>query len=245
MPDGSPVTRDRSAPDRFSLPARLCLLAWDPDPAPEGAAGTGRPQHLVRAGALTELAQRGLLVDDDGIATPVDLDAATGDAVLDGLLELVRESRPRPWGSWVTLRAGYTLTAVRDQLAAEGCLRARRRRRLGVLPVTGHTLERADVADALRAGARRALDGARSAAEVSARDAALVVLASAAGLRTVLSGGGDGGHHRPSAGELEERLEQLAERSAAADPALRTVVREIRTALQRMSPAPEPSPRAT
>ncbi|WP_324609597.1 GOLPH3/VPS74 family protein [Streptomyces sp. NRRL S-340] len=236
------MTSDPSAPDRFSLPARLCLLAWDPDPAAEG---TARPQHLVRAGALTELAQRGLLVDDDGIATPVDLDAATGDAVLDGLLELVRESRPRPWGTWVSLRAGYTLTAVRDQLAAEGCLRARRRRRLGVLPVTGHTLERADVADALRAGARQALDGARPAAEVSARDAAVVVLASAAGLRTVLSGGGDGGHghHRRAAGELDERLEELTERSAAADPALRTVVREIRTALRRTSPCPEPADR--
>lgn len=83
MPNGS-----------LSLPARLYLLAWDT--TRNELAGT---THLVRAGALTELAQRGLLVDDDGIATPVDMDSGTGDAVLDGLLELVRESRPHRWRS--------------------------------------------------------------------------------------------------------------------------------------------------
>src|SRR5262249_28237747 len=61
----------------LSLPARLCLLAWDPTGAEAAAAA-----HLVRAGALTELVRRGLLTDEDGIATPADLDSLTGDAVL-------------------------------------------------------------------------------------------------------------------------------------------------------------------
>lgn len=61
MPNGS-----------LSLPARLCLLAWDPERS--SAAETARVHHLVRAGALTELAQRGLLTDDEGIATPADLE---------------------------------------------------------------------------------------------------------------------------------------------------------------------------
>ncbi|MCZ9342288.1 GPP34 family phosphoprotein, partial [Streptomyces sp. TRM76130] len=58
----------------LSPPARLFLLAGDAAP----------PHRLVRAGALAELARCGLLVDDDGIVTPVDLDSRTGDPVLDG-----------------------------------------------------------------------------------------------------------------------------------------------------------------
>ncbi|MEU5086320.1 GPP34 family phosphoprotein [Streptomyces sp. NPDC021356] len=226
MPHGSPAS-----PHPLSLPARLCLLAWDP--APSRPAGPGRPHHLVRAGALTELAQRGLLVDDGGIATPVDLDAGAGDPALDGLLELVRESRPRPWRTWVTLRAGYTLRDVHEQLAAGGWLRAGKRRLLGVLPAAEHTLERVDVARALRARARQVLEGGRPVAEVSERDAAVVVLALAADPSTVLPGG-DRGHHR-------RRVEELAERSGAGDPALHGVVREIRTAL-RAAAASAPAP---
>ncbi|WP_112469954.1 GOLPH3/VPS74 family protein [Streptomyces triticisoli] len=210
MPDGS-----------LSLPARLYLLAWDT--APPQLSGAGELHHLVRAGALTELAQRGLLVDDDGIATPVDLDAITGDPVLDGLLDLVRESRPRRWRSWVTLRARLTLVAVREQLAAEGYLRAEKRRVLGVFPSVDHVLERVAVVDALREEARRVLEGSRPAALVPERDAAVVALAAAAGLRTLVSAT-DRRRHR-------QRIEELTERSGAAAPALRRVVREVRTAV--------------
>ncbi|MEV5517300.1 GPP34 family phosphoprotein, partial [Streptomyces flaveolus] len=113
----------------LSLPARLCLLAWDP--ARPGGADTARLRHLVRAGALAELARRGLLTDDDGIATPVDLDSRTGDAVLDGLLDLVRESMPRRWRAWVRSYARVTFDAVREQLVADGYLRAEKKRVLG------------------------------------------------------------------------------------------------------------------
>ncbi|MCF2436464.1 GPP34 family phosphoprotein [Streptomyces thinghirensis] len=129
MPNGS-----------LSPPARLCLLAWDP--ARPGATDTARHHHLVRAGALTELAQRGLLVDDEGIATPVDLDSRTGDAVLDGLLDLVRESMPHRWRTWVRLHARLTFDAVREQLVAEGYLRAEKKRVLGVFPSVEYVLAR-------------------------------------------------------------------------------------------------------
>ncbi|NEC33117.1 GOLPH3/VPS74 family protein, partial [Streptomyces rubrogriseus] len=158
MPNGS-----------LSLPARLCLLAWDPERS--SAAETARVHHLVRAGALTELAQRGLLTDDEGIATPADLDSRTGDAVLDGLLELVRESLPHRWRTWVRLHARVTFDAVREQLVAEGYLRAEKKRVLGVFPSVEYVLARAAAARALREEARHLLEGPLPAGEVSERDA--------------------------------------------------------------------------
>ncbi|WP_445527813.1 GOLPH3/VPS74 family protein [Streptomyces cyslabdanicus] len=210
MPDGS-----------LSLPSRLYLLAWDTERLK--ITGTAQLHHLVQAGALTELAQRGLLVDDDGVAAPAGLDAEAGDPVLDGLLELVRESRPRRWKTWVTLHARITLDAVRGQLAAEGVLRAERRRVLGVLPSVSYTLERVAVVDALREEARRALEGPLPAAEVSERDAAVVALAAAAELRTVVPAKERRRH--------KQRVEELTERSGAAAPALRKVVREVSAAV--------------
>ncbi|MFI1168972.1 GPP34 family phosphoprotein [Streptomyces sp. NPDC020801] len=210
MPNGS-----------LSLPARLYLLAWDTTRL--RITGAAHLHHLVRAGALTELAQRGLLVDDDGIATPVDLDARTGDAVLDGLLDLVRESRPRRWKTWVTLRARFTLVAVREQLAAEGYLRAEKRRVFGIFPSVEYALERVAVVDALREEARQVLEGALPAVRVSERDAAVVALAAAAELRTLVPGRDRRRHRR--------RIEELTERSGAAAPALRGVVHEVRTAV--------------
>ncbi|MFE9444185.1 GPP34 family phosphoprotein [Streptomyces sp. NPDC006602] len=199
----------------LSLPARLCLLAWDSTET--DVTGAGRLPALVRAGALVELARRGLLVDEDGIVTPADLDSETGDPVLDGLLELVRESRPHRWGTWVTLRARITLDAVREQLAAGGHLHAEKRRVLGVFPTVEYALEGGAVVDALREEARAVVLGPVAVAEVSERDAALAALADAAGLVS------DDEHDRG-------RLEELVERGGAAAPVLRTVLREVRTA---------------
>ncbi|MEV6594431.1 GOLPH3/VPS74 family protein [Streptomyces acidicola] len=217
MPNGS-----------LSLPARLYLLAWDTTRTE--LTGESRLHHLVRAGALTELAQRGLLADEDGIATPVDPDARTGDLVLDGLLELVEESRPRTWQTWVTLRARVTLDAVRAQLAADGCLRVVKRRALGVFPTVEYELERLSLVDAQQEEARRILEGPLPVAQVPERDAALVALAASAGLRT-LSAGTDSGSAGKDPDRRRERIEALTERGGAAAPALRKVVQEMRTAL--------------
>ncbi|MDH6485837.1 GPP34 family phosphoprotein [Streptomyces sp. SAI-127] len=203
----------------LSLPAHLYLLAWDTSKS-EITGATQIPQ-LVRAGALTELAQRGLLVDDDGIATPVDMDASTGDAVLDGLLELVRESRPHRWRSWVTLHTRITLDAVREQLAAGGWLRARKRRALGLFPTVEYDLARPAAVEALQEEARQMLRGPVPAVDISDRDAAVVALAAAAGLRTLLA-------RKES---HDTRVEELIERSGQAAPALRKVVHELRGAV--------------
>ncbi|MGW0861671.1 GOLPH3/VPS74 family protein [Streptomyces sp. NPDC002611] len=198
----------------LSLPARLCLLAWDSACPP--AADAGRLAGLVRAGALTELAQRGLLIDDDGIATPVDLDARAGDAVLDGLLELVHESCPHSWRTWVTLRARVTLDAVREQLVAGGYLRAEKKRVLGVFPSVDHALERVTAVEALREETRRILRGPSPVAKTSWRDAALVALAAAADLLP-----------EQDVRAHERRVEELTERAGAMAPGLRRIVREV------------------
>ncbi|MFF8976976.1 GPP34 family phosphoprotein [Streptomyces cellulosae] len=161
----------------LSLPARLCLLAWDLDPT--------RAAPVVRAGALADLARRGLLVDDDDIATPRDLDSRTGDPALDGLLELVSESFPHGWRTWVTLHARHTLDAVREHLVAEGVLRAEKHRVLGVFPSVDHVLADTARADALRAEAREVLSGAVTPDETTAT---VLTLAAAADLPIASSG---------------------------------------------------------
>ncbi|MDQ0752746.1 hypothetical protein QF034_006977 [Streptomyces africanus] len=207
MPDGP-----------LSLPARLCLLAWAPARPP--GTGTAQLSGPVRAGALTELARHGLLVDEDGIATPVDLDSRTGDAVLDGLLDLVRESCPHRWRTWVTLRSRVTLDAVREQLVAQGYLRAEKKRVLGVFPSVEYALERVAAAEALREETRRTLRGPRPVAQVSERDAAVATLAASAELVPA-----------EDAGAHERRVRELAERAVASAPGLAEIVGEIRTAL--------------
>ncbi|MGW0610855.1 GOLPH3/VPS74 family protein [Streptomyces sp. NPDC002788] len=208
----------------LSLPARLCLLAWDAARPPVG--GTARLPDLVRAGALVELAQRGLLTDEDGIVTPAGLDASAGDAVLDGLLELVHESCPHSWRTWVRLRSRVTLDAVREQLVAEGHLRAEQKRVLGVFPSVEYALERAAAVEALREEAGQVLRGPLPVAEISERDAAVTALAAAAGFF-----GEDGA-------AAEQRVEELTERAGAAAFELRRVVREVRTAVSEAVRAP-------
>ncbi|MFD9194378.1 GPP34 family phosphoprotein [Streptomyces phaeochromogenes] len=205
----------------LSLPARLYLLAWDTTKLK--VTDVAHLPHIVRAGALTELAQRGLLADVDGIATPTDPDAQTGDPVLDGLLELVEESRPHRWKTWVGLRARVTLDAVRAQLAADGYLRAEKTRVLGVFPSVEYEIDRVAVVDALRAEAREVLEGPMPVEEVPEQDAALVALAAGAELRTLLSG--------KEQRQYKQRIEDLVERSGATTPALKKAVQEVRSAV--------------
>ncbi|KOT39849.1 membrane protein [Streptomyces caelestis] len=199
------------------MPARLSLLAWDADPS--------RQAPAVRAGALAELARRGLLIDDEGIATPRDLDSRTGDPVLDGLLELVSESCPHRWRVWVTLRARYTLDAVREQLVAEGVLRAEKHRVLRVFPSVEHVLADTARADALRGEAHRILAGSAPVEEVPEPTATVLALAAAAGLPPV-----------PDGSLRDGRADALARRAGATTPAFGAVLRELRAGLRDEAP---------
>ncbi|KUJ70768.1 hypothetical protein ACZ90_00155 [Streptomyces albus subsp. albus] len=222
MPDGS-----------LSLPATLYLLAWETGAGPPTVFQTpevdtagvfpdpGRIAPLVRAGALTELAQRGLITDADGRVAPLP-DAVTGDPVLDGLLELIAESRPHTWASWVTRHARATLTAVREQLLVTGYLRRRHRRLLGLIPSRTYSLERPDLVAGERADAQRLLRGTEPVGEVPPRDAALVALAAAGELRTVVT--------EEDAEVYRERIGALAARSGQTAPALEKAIAEVRSA---------------
>ncbi|MFD7503511.1 GPP34 family phosphoprotein [Streptomyces sp. NPDC059850] len=207
MPNGS-----------LSLAATLYLLAFDP--------GTGKPVthlgYLVQAGALTELAQRELLVDADGWPKPLP-DARTGDPALDGLLELIDESRPRRWGTWVGHHPQVTERAVRDQLRAAGYLRVSTRRVLGLFPVREYALERPQLVAEMRDEAVGVLAGERPVAEVSERDAALIALAAAGGLTTVVTHKDLTAHRR--------RIAELEARSGAPGAALEGVADQVRAAL--------------
>ncbi|MER8222195.1 GPP34 family phosphoprotein [Streptomyces sp. NPDC094143] len=206
----------------LTLPARLSLLAWDTARPPAG--GAAHPAGPVRAGALVDLARRGLLTDEDGIATPADMDSRSGDAALDGLLVLVHESCPHPWRTWVTLRARVTADAVREQLVAGGYLRAEKRRVLGVFPSVEYELERAAAVKVLREETREALLGPLPAAGLAERDAAVAVLADAADLLGVSAG--------------ERRVGELTERAGASVPGLERIVREVRAAVAATVPVP-------
>ncbi|MEU4895992.1 GPP34 family phosphoprotein [Streptomyces sp. NPDC044780] len=208
MPNGS-----------LSLAASLYLLSYDPE--------TGRPTGahtalLVRAAALTELVQRGLLTDSDGSPCPV-ADALTGDQVLDRLLELIGESRPRSWQVWVGHHPRLTEHAVRDQMVAAGYVRQKGRRVLGLFPAKEYVLERPEQAAGMRDDAVRALHGGQPAADVSERDAALVTLAAAGELRTVVTA--------TDAKVRKDRILELGERCGGMGPVLEKAIAQVRTAL--------------
>ncbi|MFD8524780.1 GPP34 family phosphoprotein [Streptomyces capillispiralis] len=205
----------------LSLPSRLYLLAWDT--ARREVTEPARLPSVVRAGALTELARRGLLTDDDGIVTPLDLDSRTGDAVLDGLLELVSESCPHGWRTWVTLRARHTLDAVREQLVAEGVVRAERRRVLRVFPSVDHVLADTARVDALHREARLILDASAPDEPVPGPAATAAALAAVAGL---LPGADD------------RRVERLVRLAGAPAPALDGILSALRTTHAGSVPAP-------
>ncbi|GAA1361007.1 GOLPH3/VPS74 family protein [Streptomyces beijiangensis] len=206
--------------DSLALAARLYLLAWDADR--RRLTGTLYLDYLVRAGALTELVQRGLLVDADGAAKPVD-DARAGDAALDGLLELIGESRPRTWKTWVSHRRKFTLETVRTQLVDSGILRRRTGRRFGLFPSISYELEHPELVREIREAARSVMLGAEPAEEISDRDAALVALAAAGELRTFASG--------KERRQYRARIEELTERSGATAPELKKVIKDVRAAM--------------
>ncbi|MFD3578417.1 GPP34 family phosphoprotein [Streptomyces sp. NPDC058644] len=204
----------------LSLPTRIFLLAWDT--GRNRIAGAPDLHYAVRACALAELAQRGLVSDVGGIVTPV-FGARTGDPALDSVLELVEESRPRKWSGWITHKSHATQDAVRDQLAAEGYLRMERTRILGVFPSRRYELERAGYVEVLHAEALAVLRGPVPVSEVPAGDAALVVCAVTGKLRGIISG--------KDRRQYKDRLDALTDRSGAPSPELPELMRGLRKAL--------------
>jgi hypothetical protein len=170
-----------AAPD--TLPIRLFLLGYDP--RRERISGGAYHSSTIRAAALEDLRLRGSLVDDNG-RVHVGGVAHPGDSILsDVLTEISASTRPKTWRHWVGVNARATFRAVRDQLEDHQVIWLEAYRVLGIFP--GHRVKLRDLGEVMRL--RAACD--RALAEVGAvapRDAAMVALAAAGELGTVLPG---------------------------------------------------------
>jgi hypothetical protein len=190
-----------------SLPARVFLLAYDMDRGRLTARGRLGP--LLRAAALTELYLDGRLVGEKRpqVGTP-------GDDPY-GLLAQIGASRPRRWRYWVGKDRRAMVRAVRDELEAEGWIRVRSHRRLGLFPVQEVEVRDPRVVKDLWGRASSALRG-KPVAHVNSYDAATLALAAAGRLRTVIARGEQRRHRK--------RIAALTARSGPAVPALRQVL---------------------
>ncbi|MCQ9129732.1 GOLPH3/VPS74 family protein [Streptomyces hilarionis] len=162
------------------LACLMYLLAHDD--AAEGPYDRRRTELLVRAAALTDLALRGRLGEDDGTVT-VSGAPPTGDPVLDGVLR--DAAGGHGWKHLVRRHRKRTLTEVEDRLVAAGLLAVREpRTRFGTRRLT---VTDPAVPAALRARVHAALHGTGPVDGVPAADAALLALAAAGGVRRVVS----------------------------------------------------------
>jgi Golgi phosphoprotein 3 (GPP34) len=197
-----------------SLADQLFLLAYDP--RRQRIAGGSNHGILIRAAALEELRQAGHLGDEFGKVR------ATGrhvdDAVLAGLLREITEStKPRPWKHWVARGEKGTYRAVRERLEERLIILVETRRVLLIFPVIRATLREPGIVDELRTRFQRILTGVGAA---SAHDAALIGLAAAGELGTVLP--------RPLRRQYRDRIKALSQ--GPVPPALRRIMQERKAA---------------
>ncbi|WP_328617668.1 GPP34 family phosphoprotein [Amycolatopsis sp. NBC_00355] len=203
----------------LSLPAQAYLLACDTgrDRLPDRQ----RVALLVRAAALTDLVQRGLVVDGDG--RPVVTGAAgTGHLVLDDLLGDLAADPHRKWRAWVRRDARATLQSLETQLDAAGTITLKTSHVLGLFPRRRPVVRDHAEAARLHEVVADALRSVEPASRVDPGAAALTSLAAAVELGTVLSRR-DRRHHKA-------RLAELEDVAGAAVPALRKVIRELKAA---------------
>lgn len=193
-----------------ALPARLFLLAYDP----ERGRLTARSKlgKVLRAAALTDLQLSGNLADDNGRAR-LTTAATPADPVLAHVLEEIRAVGPRKWRRWIDRRPRSIVREVRDDLERAHLIKVEQHRLLGVFPADRITLRHPLVRRHILQSARDTLRPSRLVSRVDLRDAAIVVLASTADLRTVVT--------REQRNNRKDRLAQLAVRVGPAVPALK------------------------
>lgn len=198
------------------LACLMYLLAHD-DVA-GGPHDRSRTELLLRAAALVDLASRGRLGEDGGTVT-VSGTVPTGDPVLDGVLR--DAAAGHGWKGLMRRHRRRTLTEVEDRLATAGVLTVRApRTRLGTRRLT---LTDPAVATALRARVSAALRGDGPVGEIPATDAALLALAAAGRVRSVVS--------RPDQKAYRARIDACTGRLAALAPGLEKAVRALPTTM--------------
>jgi len=196
-----------------SLPARMYLLAYDVDKNRV----TSRTQLglVLRAAALTELYLGERLTDEDGRPRATG-DRATGDPLLDDVLQQITDHRPKAWYRWIGRKEHGAVRAVRDRLEAEHHIAVNRRT---LLPDKVELRDRRAVkryADSVRAALRQ------PAARAEPRTAAVLALAARGEVKTVIS--------RRERREHRQRLDELAVYTGPVADALRKALRNKRAA---------------
>jgi hypothetical protein len=138
---------------------------------------------------------------------------APADPVLAAVLQELRAVGPRRWRHWIDRRPGATVRHVRDELARTHLIRVEPHRILGIIPADRVTVRHPLVRRQLLESARDTLRASRLVSRVDLRDASVVVLASTADLRTVVT--------KEQKARHKDRLAQLAVRVGPVVPALK------------------------
>ncbi|HEY1674850.1 MAG TPA: GPP34 family phosphoprotein [Streptosporangiaceae bacterium] len=211
-PGSQPSSPSESQPG--SLPGRIYLLAYDLDR--RQLFDRTRTAFLTRAAVLIELAWRGKL-DADGHPAATGADT-TGDLVLDRALTQIRPHR-RSWKRLIRRDYRQTLDLVEHQLESAGVIRRTRHRALGLVP--RYAIELLDDRPAAEAQAHftTILRDGPTVDEVSRTDAALVALAAAGRVRTVIS--------HADRRRYGDRITALTDRLGTTSPGLASAVRGI------------------
>lgn len=198
------------------LTRHMYLLAHD-DTA-HGPYDRSRTELLVRAAALVDLAMRGRLGEEGGTVT-VSGSRPTGDPVLDGVLR--DAAGGHGWKQLVRQHRKRTLREVEDRLAAEGLLTVREPR----TPFGTRRLTLTDPAARTAPHARvtAALHGDGPVQDIPLADAALLALAAAGGVRSVVS--------RRDRKTFRARIDAGTARLAALAPGLEKTVRALPTTM--------------
>ncbi|MFE7030048.1 GPP34 family phosphoprotein [Streptomyces sp. NPDC057621] len=198
------------------LACHLYLLAHDD--AAEGPYDRSRTQLLVRAAALIDLAARGRLVENGGTVT-VSGTEPTGDPVLDGVLR--DAAGGHGWKHLVRRHRKQTLIQVEDRLVEAGLLGVK-------VPRTPFGTRRLTVTDravpaALRTRVSAVLHADGPVREVPVADAALLALAAAGGIRSVVT--------RQDQKTFRARIDACTGCLAALAPGLEKAVRALPTTM--------------
>jgi len=138
------------------------------------------------------------------------------DPVLDGLLQQIAQSGPRPWRHWIGKDARATVRAVRDELETGRWVKVELRQPFLVFNRSYVRVRDTRVVKRLTTQVSAALTGPVS--RVGDREAALVGLAAAAELGTILPRARRRAH--------KQRIALLSERGGPAAPALRKVIQQ-------------------
>ncbi|MEU3465493.1 GPP34 family phosphoprotein [Streptomyces sp. NPDC006733] len=199
------------------LACLMYLLAHDP--AAHGPYDRSRTELLVRTAALIDLAVRGRLQEGRGGSVMVSGSAPTGDLVLDGVLR--DAGAGHGWKRLARRHRKQSLSQVEDQLTAAGVLTVMSpRTRLGTRRVT---VNDPAVLTALRARVSAALHGRGPVGALPVADAALLALAAAGGLRSVVS--------RRDLTTFRARIDACTGQLATVAPGLEKAVRTLPTTM--------------